>query len=51
MAKKGKARIGYNTEKRRAVRAYTYKYGTPAQKTKLLSTAAKRFNKHIKKSK
>ena len=35
--------------KKRAVRAHTYKYGTSAQKDKLLKTATKNFNKYAKK--
>ncbi len=40
---------GYSSEKKRAVRAYTYKFGTANQKAKLLKTAKKRSKKRRKK--
>ena len=40
---------GYNSTKKRAIRTYTWKYGTTAQKNKILAKAKKRSQKRKRK--
>lgn len=40
--------IGYDSEKKRALRAHRFKHGTPKQKAKIISKATKRSAKRKK---